>query len=129
MLAPPGPDAARAAIGAMLAFFAGLIESKRSEPGDDLVSDLIAARDEDDRLTEDELTSLAFLILFAGYENTVHLIGNATLALLDDPALWEQLLRDRSSLPSAVESWCATTVPRRSRSAGSRSRTSRSAAW
>ena len=103
ILAPPGPDEARAAIGAMLQFFGDLIKSKRSTPGDDLVSDLIAARDDADRLTDDELTSLVFLILFAGYENVVHLIGNATLALLDDPALWEQLLRDRSLLPGAVE--------------------------
>ncbi|WP_328518696.1 cytochrome P450 family protein [Kribbella sp. NBC_00359] len=103
VLAPPGPDEARAAIGAMLKFFAGLIESKRLDAGDDLVSDLIAARDHDDRLTDDDLTSLVFLILFAGYENVVHLIGNATLALLDDRALWEQLLRDRSLLPSAVD--------------------------
>ncbi|WP_406051944.1 cytochrome P450 [Kribbella sp. NBC_00889] len=103
MLAPPGPDEARAAIGAMLRFFAGLIEGKRSVPGDDLVSDLIAARDDDDRLSDDELTSLIFLILFAGYENVVHLIGNATLALLDEPALWERLRSDRSQLPAAVD--------------------------
>src|SRR5262249_27113872 len=74
-----------------------------SVPGDDLVSDLIAVRDNDDRLTDDELTSLVFLLLFAGYENVVHLIGNATLALLDEPEQRKLLGADRSRLPAAVE--------------------------
>jgi hypothetical protein len=100
---PSRPEAARAAVGAMLGFFAELISSKRAASSDDLLSDLIAARDEGDRLNDDELTSLVFLILFAGYENVVHLIGNATLALLDEPSLWERLAADRSLLPAAVE--------------------------
>ncbi|MGW6279582.1 cytochrome P450 family protein [Kribbella sp. NPDC055071] len=103
LLAPPGPEDARAAIGAMLQFFARLIASKRAEPGDDLVSDLIAVRDDGDRLTDDELTSLVFLILFAGYENVAYQIGNATLALLEDRSLWERLQADRSLLPAAVD--------------------------
>ncbi|WP_405061179.1 cytochrome P450 [Kribbella sp. NBC_01505] len=103
MLAPPGPDEARAAIGAMLRFFAGLLEAKRSAPGDDLTSDLIAARDQEDRLSDDELTSLIFLILFAGYENVVHLIGNTTLTLLDDRSRWEQVRADRSLIPAAID--------------------------
>ncbi|MEU4194909.1 cytochrome P450 [Kribbella sp. NPDC026611] len=103
MLTPAGPDEARAAIGAMLRFFAVLIASKRAVPGDDLTSALIAARDHDDRLSDDELTSLVFLILFAGYENVVHLIGNATLALLEQPELWQRLSADRAQLPAAVE--------------------------
>ncbi len=100
---PSRPDEARQAIGAMLAFFAELISSKRAAPGDDLVSDMIAAQDEGDRLSDDELTSLVFLILFAGYENVVHLIGNATIALLDDPEQWKRLQADRSLIPAAVE--------------------------
>lgn len=96
---PERPQDAKAAVGAMLAFFTGLIERKRSAPGDDLLSDLIAVRDAEDRLSEDELTSLAFLILFAGYENTVHLIANAVLALLAHP---EQLAALRAE-PALVE--------------------------
>jgi cytochrome P450 len=103
LLAPPGPEDARAAIGEMLQFFGGLIAGKRAEPGDDLVSDLIAVRDDGDRLTDDELTSLVFLILFAGYENVTYQIGNATLALLEDRALWERLQADRSLLPAAID--------------------------
>lgn len=90
---PNHPEEAKAAVGAMLRFFTGLIARKRTEPADDLLSDLIAVRDEGDRLSEDELTSLAFLILFAGYENTVHLIANAVLALLTHP---EQLAAARA---------------------------------
>lgn len=80
-----GPAAAKEAVVAMLRFFTGLLADKRREPADDLLSDLIAVRDEGDRLSEDELMSLAFLILFAGYENTVQLIGNAVLALFQHP--------------------------------------------
>ncbi|MEV7022571.1 cytochrome P450 [Kitasatospora sp. NPDC093558] len=96
---PERPQDAKAAVGAMLAFFTGLIERKRTAPGDDLLSDLIAVRDAEDRLDEDELTSLAFLILFAGYENTVHLIANAVLGLLTHP---EQLAALRAE-PALVE--------------------------
>ncbi|MFF7233848.1 cytochrome P450 [Streptomyces sioyaensis] len=106
---PSRPEGMKQAIGAMLEFYTGLIAAKRAEPGDDLLSDLIAVRDDapatdgSDRLTEDELTSLAFLILFAGYENTVHLIGNAVLALLDHPDLLRQLQQNPAELPAAVE--------------------------
>ncbi|MFI9045285.1 cytochrome P450 [Streptomyces sp. NPDC053427] len=105
---PTRPQLMKEAIGAMLEFFTGLIATKRADPGDDLLSDLIAVRDDatgtaGDRLTEDELTSLAFLILFAGYENVVHLIGNATLALLERPELCDRLRRNPAELPSAVE--------------------------
>ncbi|MCX4635435.1 cytochrome P450 [Streptomyces platensis] len=106
---PSRPELMKEAIGAMLTFYTGLIAAKRAEPGDDLLSDLIAVRDEaapgeeDDRLTEDELTSLAFLILFAGYESTAHLIANAVLALLDHPDQLRELQRNPAELPTAVE--------------------------
>lgn len=87
----------------MLGFFTRLLADKREEPGDDLLSDLIAVRDEGDRLSEDELMSLAFLILFAGYENTVQLIGNAVLALLQHPEQLAALRADPAQLPAAVE--------------------------
>ncbi|MDH6120466.1 cytochrome P450 [Kitasatospora sp. GAS206B] len=105
LIAPdPGrPQDARAAVGAMLAFFTRLLARKRAEPGDDLLSALIAVRDQEDRLSEDELTSLAFLILFAGYENTVHLIGNAVLALLRHPEQLAALRADERLIGPAVE--------------------------
>lgn len=108
---PARPQDARAAVAAMLAFFTALIDRKRAEPGDDLLSDLIAVRDEGDRLGEDELTSLAFLILFAGYENTVHLIGNAVLALLRHPDQLAALRADESLVPAAVEEFARYDGP------------------
>ncbi|WP_328846460.1 cytochrome P450 family protein [Streptomyces sp. NBC_00258] len=105
---PARPQAAREAVVAMLGFFTQLLADKRKEPADDLLSDLIAVRDESDsagnsRLTEDELMSLAFLILFAGYENTVQLIGTAVLALLQHPGQLAALRADPTRLPAAVE--------------------------
>ncbi|WAZ21009.1 cytochrome P450 [Streptomyces cinnabarinus] len=100
---PARPGAAKEAVAAMLAFFTGLLADKRRRPADDLLSDLIAVRDEGDRLTEDELMSLAFLILFAGYENTVQLIGNAVLGLLRHPEQLAALRAVPSRIPAAVE--------------------------
>ncbi|MEV4641692.1 cytochrome P450 [Actinoplanes sp. NPDC049548] len=89
MFSPPPDDRAAAgrAVRTIHAYLEGLLAAKRAQPADDLLSALIAARDDDDRLTEDELTSLAFLLLFAGYENTVHAIGTALLTLLRRPGL------------------------------------------
>ncbi|MGW1718350.1 cytochrome P450 family protein [Streptomyces sp. NPDC002156] len=100
---PAQPDKAKAAVRSILGFFTQLISDKRAAPTDDLLSAMIAVRDDQDRLTEDELMSLAFLILFAGYENTVHLIGNATLALLSNPDQLAALRADPGLLPGAVE--------------------------
>ncbi|WP_433571041.1 cytochrome P450 family protein [Streptomyces sp. CA-251247] len=101
---PAQPGRAKEAIGSMLGFFHELLAHKRAEPADDLLSALIAVREAgEDRLSEDELMSLAFLILFAGYENTVQLIGNATLALLRHPAQLAALRADPTRIGPAVE--------------------------
>ncbi|MFI9201497.1 cytochrome P450 [Streptomyces sp. NPDC053048] len=97
------PHLMKEAIGGLMRYITGLIAAKRAEPGDDLLSDLIAVRDGQDALSEDELTSLAFLILFAGYENTVHLIANGVLALLDHPELLRELRANPDGLGAAVE--------------------------
>ncbi|MFH9353400.1 cytochrome P450 [Kitasatospora sp. NPDC017646] len=108
---PARPEQARDAVKAMLAFFTGLIERKRAQPADDLLSDLIAVRDEQDRLSEDELTSLAFVILFAGYENTVHLIANAVLALLTHPGQLAALRAEPELVGGAVEEFARFDGP------------------
>ncbi|MFH8391434.1 cytochrome P450 [Streptomyces sp. NPDC018036] len=100
---PARPSLAREAVGHLVSFFTGLIAAKRSDPADDLLSALIAVRDEEDRLTEDELTSLAFLVLFAGYENTVHLIGNAVLTLLRHPDQLAELRAEPTRTGAVVE--------------------------
>ncbi|MFJ5777054.1 cytochrome P450 [Streptomyces sp. NPDC093094] len=100
---PADPGAAKRAVASMLAFFPALIAAKRRVPGDDLLSDLVRVRDGGDRLTEDELTSLAFLVLVAGYENAVQLIGSSVLALLDHPRELAALRRDPGGIEDAVE--------------------------
>lgn len=93
----------KAALVAMLGFLTELVAHKRRQPADDLLSDLIAVRDTDgDRLSEDELMSVVFLVLFAGMENTTHLIGNAIHTLLRHPEHLALLRDDPSRLPAAV---------------------------
>lgn len=87
LLAPNrfGPDDLAATVGQIIRLLAGLIAAKREQPGDDLLSAMIAAHDGEDRLSGDELLSLAFLILLAGYENSVHLISASLARVLSDP--------------------------------------------
>lgn len=91
------------AISKMLAYFRMLAAERRVVPQDDLLTALAQAEEGGERLTEDELLGTLFLLLVAGHETTVNLIGNGTLALLRHP---EQLalLRERPSLlETAVE--------------------------
>lgn len=84
-------------------YFAGLIAAKRAEPADDLVTALIAARDEEDKLTERELVVLGFGLLLAGHETTANQINMFLLTLLRYPEEWAKLLADPASIPQAVE--------------------------
>ncbi|MFE0103173.1 cytochrome P450 [Streptomyces sp. NPDC059009] len=68
-----------------------LIHRKRDEPGDDLISGLIRASDHGEHLTENEAAAMAFILLFAGFETTINLIGNGTYALLTHPEQRERL--------------------------------------
>ncbi|MFE9880834.1 cytochrome P450 [Streptomyces sp. NPDC005784] len=108
---PENPDGTKHAVAAMLSYFPQLIADKRRTPGDDLLSDLINVRDDSDKLTEDELTSLAFLILSAGYENTVQLIGTAVLALLDHPEQLAALRDSPAKIEDAVEEFARFDGP------------------
>ncbi|MEU1940687.1 cytochrome P450 [Streptomyces coeruleorubidus] len=99
-LLAPAPDAAkesRRAMREMHQFLVEIIAAKRTHPTDDLLSAMIEARDTHDSLTEPELLAMAFLILFAGYDNTVNLIGNGLLALLLHPQ-HAHAVRDRNTL-------------------------------
>jgi cytochrome P450 len=91
------------AVAAFETYLRGLIATKRTTPADDLITAMVAARDEDDRLSEDELTSLAFLTLLAGYENSVNLIGNCILLLLQRPRLLAEVRADERLRRAAVE--------------------------
>jgi cytochrome P450 len=99
-----GPrEEAQAAGLAMAQYLSGLMEAKRAEPTDDMLSELILASDDGDRLTQGEVLGMVFLLLVAGHETTVNLIGNGLLALLRNPEQLAALRADRSLLPSAVE--------------------------
>jgi cytochrome P450 len=103
MLAMESPQQVGAAIEGMHGFLRRLVADRRKALGDDLLSALIEARDEDDRLSEDELCSLAFLVLGAGIENVQHLLSAGFLALLRHPGQLAALRGDSSLLPDAVE--------------------------
>ncbi|MET9210915.1 MULTISPECIES: cytochrome P450 family protein [unclassified Nocardia] len=95
-------DGAAAAI-AMHTYLSELVRAKQERPADDLLSRLVLADDDGDRLTDQELVAMAFLLLVAGHETTVNLIGNGTLALLRAPAQWRALLADPAGVPAAIE--------------------------
>jgi cytochrome P450 len=88
-----------------------LIEQKRAAPKDDLLSALIAVRDGGDQLSDDELSSMVFLLLVAGHETTVGLITNAVHALMTHPEQAAKLRADHTLLPSAVEEFLRFDPP------------------
>jgi cytochrome P450 len=96
---PQGDEAFRA----FVEYIALLVERRRAEPGEDLLSALVGIESEGERLTRTELIATAFLLLFAGYETTVNLIGNGTLALLRNPAQHAVLRRQPEMVPNAIE--------------------------
>ncbi|KPM51469.1 hypothetical protein ACG83_35790 [Frankia sp. R43] len=84
-------------------YFRGLVAERRARPGPDLISQLATIDDAGDRLTETELQDICVLLLFGGYETTVHMTGNMVLALSRHPDQLN-LLRERPDLiPSAVD--------------------------
>ncbi|MER5972961.1 cytochrome P450 [Streptomyces sp. NPDC002055] len=116
------PDRVDAASHAMADYMAGLIAAKRRSPDGSVLQDLIQARDGEDRLSEDELVSLAVLLLVAGHETTTNFIGNAALALLqssealtrvrNEPALLEAVLDEllRFDSPVGIATFRYTTA-------------------
>jgi cytochrome P450 len=98
-----GPEQVATASFEIAEYLTELVALKRKDPADDLVTALVQARDEDDRLDEDELVAMTFLILTAGYETSGHLIGNGILTLLRNPTQLATLRADPTLLPGAVE--------------------------
>jgi cytochrome P450 len=88
---------------ALTHYLQDLVRERRANPDDSILSALIAAGEEGDRLSSGELVSTALLLLVAGFETTVNLIGNGTVALLRDPDSWDRLRRDPALVPAAVE--------------------------
>jgi cytochrome P450 len=88
---------------AMAEFFREAIAERRAEPRDDVISRMIAATDDEGRLSEDELVGTCMLILFGGHETTTSLLTNGVNALLDHPGELARLRADPALLESAVE--------------------------
>jgi cytochrome P450 len=80
-----------------------LIARRRVDPGQDLVSQLVAVESEGERLTEDELINTCITLLVAGHETTTSLIGNGLFLLLQDRSQWQLIQDDRALLPAAIE--------------------------
>lgn len=92
-------------------YFEGIIALRHADPKDDLISLLIAAEDQGNKLTREELLLTLLLLLVAGNETTRNMIGNGTLALLRNPAQMELLRNDRSLLESAVSEFLRYDSP------------------
>ena len=114
LLAPwagdPPPEAVAASAG-IVGYFEDLVDAKRQAPGDDLVSVLLAASEDGERLTREELLSSLFQLIVAGHDTTTSLIGNGVVALLDHPDQLRPLQADMSKIPHAVEELVRFTAP------------------
>ncbi len=96
---------------AMMRFLRRLIAERRAHPRDDLVSRLAAMEEAGDRLSEDELLSMVFILLIAGYETTVNLIATGTLLLLSHPDQLARLRADPELIGSTVEELLRLATP------------------
>ncbi|WP_411093684.1 cytochrome P450 family protein [Streptomyces sp. 049-1] len=96
-------DAFTEAASHMLDFLHDLLSEKRARPAADLLSALIHAHDGEDRLTDDELTSMVYMLIHVGHETTMGLIANGTRALLLHPEQWTAVGADQSLVVKAVE--------------------------
>ena len=88
---------------AFLRYIRALLEERRRSPQDDLLTALVAAEEAGDRLDSDELAAMVFLLLIAGHETTVNLIGNGVLTLLEHPDGMAQLRGTSNGIEAAVE--------------------------
>ena len=103
MISPREREAGEAASRAFDAYFRPIVEARRAEPRDDIVSALARAEDDGGRLTERETLNMLRLLLSAGNETSVNLIGNGVWALLRHPEQLQRLRNDPSLIPAAVE--------------------------
>ncbi|MEZ4297853.1 MAG: cytochrome P450 [Polyangiaceae bacterium] len=96
-------DAAHRGVLGLQSMLSEIVEARRREPKDDLISRLLAVEDEGVALQAQELMSMCALLLVAGHETTTHQIGNAVIALLEHPAELAKLKADPSLMEGAVE--------------------------
>jgi cytochrome P450 len=99
---PANPDVTAKLI-EFIAYMRALVAAKAADPGDDLISGLVLAEAEGDKLSENELLAMIFLLIVAGHETTVNLIANGTLALFDHPDQYARLHENLDLVKPAVE--------------------------
>jgi cytochrome P450 len=109
--AEPASQAKLEALETFVHYIKVLLSEKRAHPGDDLTSSMIQAEERGDTLNEAELISTIFLLIVAGHETTVNLIGSGTLALLQRPDQIDLLRADLSLLPATIEELLRYTAP------------------
>jgi len=102
---------AKKASDAVVAMLKALVAAKEADPGDDLVSALISARDGDDRLNSQELLSTIFQLMVAGHDTTASLIGNSVVALFRNPEQLSKLRSDPAKIRAAVEEFLRYDAP------------------
>jgi cytochrome P450 len=95
----------------LMGFLDSLLKLRRREPDDGLITALVAAEQAGDCLSPDELLAMLFLLLFAGHETTVNLIGSGMLALIDNPEQLSSLIDQPALAESAVEELLRYTNP------------------
>jgi cytochrome P450 len=103
---PPGmplPDYVKNAFASIREYFVGEIDRRRRNPENDLISVLVAAREEAEALTEEELIAFVIILLLAGNETTTNLIGNGMLALGRDPQQLAELQQNPALIGPAIE--------------------------
>jgi cytochrome P450 PksS len=88
-----------------------LFAQRRARPHDDLITALVQAEEAGDRLSEDELLAMAVILLVAGHETTINLIGNGTLALMQHPEQLNRLRQNPALIHSAIEELLRYTSP------------------
>jgi cytochrome P450 len=111
MIDQAGKDAGLAAAMRMYGYAFELATARRKAPGDDLVSVLLQAEIDGERLTDGEFNAFFLLLVVAGNETTRNLISGGMLALLEHPEELAALRRDRALLPGAVEEMLRWTSP------------------
>jgi hypothetical protein len=109
---------------AFVRYLRRLVATRRHKPKDDLISALIAVEEGGDRLSEKELITMLVLLIIAGHETTVNLIGSGTLALMENQHEKKRLVGDFSLLGSAVEELLRFTRPLRPQRSDMRPKTS-----
>ncbi|MCI0572138.1 MAG: cytochrome P450 [Myxococcaceae bacterium] len=93
----------RAKLQELITYLRGLFHAKKAQPTDDLISQLVQAEEDGDKLTEDELVSMVFILYIAGHVTTVNLLGNGVFALLSHPDQLARLKSDPALAKGVVE--------------------------